>query len=132
MGPFTKTCLVRLLSISQFVAPAKWIGVTSKCREGKKCFSSVWLDMRVNDCYRKKGLTDQFFSAADRWAEAQIAYGTFQGHKTEQRWDLDENTGVMTPRPFLPLLFLFLSTPYEANFLRSIVKNALGISMNIT
>ena len=68
---------------------------------------------------------------ADEWAEAQIAYGTFQGHKTEQRWDLDENTGVMTPRPFLPLPFLFLSL-HMTNFLRSIVKNALGISMNIT
>ena len=51
------------LSINQFVAPSQVDKVTRKCRkEGKKCFSSVWLDMRVNDCYRKKGLIDQLFS----------------------------------------------------------------------
>ena len=119
------------MSINQFVAPSQVDRVTSKCRKGKKCFSSVWLNMRVNDCYRKKRPYRPILLFADEWAETQTAYGTCQDHKTEQWWDLDENTGVLTPGPFFPLPFLFLSL-HMTNFLRSIVKNALGNSMNIT
>lgn len=80
---------------------------------------------------KKKDLIDQFFYLQRSEQRPRELIELAQGHETEQWWDLDQNSGVLTPGSFFPLLFLF-SPLHMTNSIRAIATNVLGISMNIT